>query len=395
MADLEDRQARPVLFTISFCHMLNDMMQSLILAIYPMLKSGLGLDFGQIGLITLTYQITASLLQPMVGMYTDRSPKDFSLSLGMAFTMSGLLLIGFASSYPMVLMAAALVGMGSSVFHPESSRIARLASGGRHGFAQSLFQVGGNVGTAIGPLVAAFAIVPNGQKSVSWFSAAALTGVVLLAWVGLWYRAHRAARPKRSSLGAENPLTRNRILATIAVLLLLLFSKYFYTASISSYYTFYLIDHFGVETQQAQIFLFVFLGSAAFGTLLGGPIGDRVGPKKVIWGSILGVLPFTLLLPHMNLFWTVALTIPIGLILSSAFAAIVVYGQELIPGKVGMVAGLFFGFAFGMGGVGAAVLGELADMTSITFVYQLCAFLPAIGICAALLPDLRSSSRRR
>lgn len=385
-----------VLLTISFCHMLNDMMQSLILAIYPMLKASFALDFGQIGLITLTYQITASLLQPLVGIYTDHRPKNYALSVGMSFTLCGLLLLAFADSYALVLAAAALVGMGSSVFHPESSRIARLASGGRHGFAQSLFQVGGNVGSAVGPLVAAYAILPNGQASVGWFSIVALLGVVLLLGVGHWYKAHRAARADRPRDAApRNPLSRRQIGGAIAVLLGLLFSKYFYMASISSYYTFYLIDRFGVAMQDTQIYLFVFLGAVALGTILGGPIGDRVGPKRVIWGSILGVLPFTLILPHVNLFWTVVLTIPIGLVLASAFAAIVVYGQELIPGKVGMVAGLFFGFAFGMGGVGAAVLGELADMTSIAFVYNVCAFLPALGLMAVFLPDLRSGRAQR
>lgn len=385
-----------VLLTISFCHMLNDMMQSLILAIYPMLKASFALDFGQIGLITLTYQITASLLQPMVGMYTDHRPKNYALSMGMSFTLCGLLLLAFADSYPLVLAAAALVGMGSSVFHPESSRIARLASGGRHGFAQSLFQVGGNVGSAIGPLVAAYAIVPHGQTSVGWFSGVALLAVLLLVGVGNWYKAHRAARAHRPrEQVAHNLLSRRRVAGAIAVLLGLLFSKYFYMASISSYYTFYLIDHFGVAMQDAQVYLFVFLGAAALGTILGGPIGDRVGPKRVIWGSILGVLPFTLVLPHVDLFWTVLLTVPIGLILASAFAAIVVYGQELIPGKVGMVAGLFFGFAFGMGGVGAAVLGELADMTSIIYVYNLCAFLPALGFLAVFLPDLKPTPALR
>lgn len=380
-----------VLFTISFCHMLNDMMQSLILALYPMLKADFDLSFTQIGFITLTFQITASLLQPLVGMYTDKRPKNFALSVGMGFTLCGLLLLAFAGSYALVLVAAAMVGMGSSVFHPESSRIARLASGGRHGFAQSLFQVGGNVGSAIGPLVAAYAIAPYGQGSVGWFSLAALLAVVLLARVGIWYKAHRAARANRPrEAAAPNGLSRRQIGVAIAVLLGLLFSKYFYMASISSYYTFYLIDHFGVETQHAQIYLFVFLGAAAVGTILGGPIGDRVGRKAVIWGSILGVLPFTLALPHANLLWTIILTIPIGLILSSAFSAIIVYGQELIPGKVGMVSGLFFGFAFGMGGIGAAVLGKLADWTSITYVYNLCAFLPALGLMAVLLPNLRS-----
>ncbi len=389
----EEKAARRVLLTISFCHMLNDMMQSLILAIYPMLKASFSLSFGQIGFITLTFQITASLLQPLIGMYTDRSPKNFSLSVGMTFTLVGLLLLALANSYPMVLVAAAMVGMGSSVFHPESSRIARLASGGRHGFAQSVFQVGGNVGSAIGPLVAAYAIAPHGQSSVGWFSLVALLAVILLATVGQWYKAHRASRSKLPAPAVVNSLARSKVALAIAILLSLLFSKYFYMASISSYYTFYLIDRFGVTTQDAQVYLFIFLGSAALGTILGGPIGDRIGRKRVIWGSILGVLPFSLILPHVSLVWTIILTIPIGLILSSAFAAIVVYGQELIPGKVGMVAGLFFGFAFGMGGIGAAVLGNLADATSITFVYELCAFLPVLGLLAVLLPNVDSRLR--
>jgi len=386
-----EKSGTAVLCTISFCHMLNDMMQSLILALYPMLKADFHLSFTQIGLITLTFQVTASLLQPLVGMYTDKRPQNFALSIGMGFTLCGLLLLAVAHTYALVLIAAAMVGMGSSVFHPESSRIARLASGGRHGFAQSLFQVGGNVGTAIGPLVAAYAIEPYGQGSVGWFSLAALTAVILLSRVGLWYKAHRAARANRPrEAAAENGLSKGRIGVAIAVLLGLLFSKYFYMASLSSYYTFYLISQFGVETQHAQVYLFIFLGAAALGTLLGGPTGDRIGRKRVIWGSILGVLPFTLALPHANLFWTIVLTVPIGLILSSAFSAIIVYGQELIPGKVGMVSGLFFGFAFGMGGIGAAVLGNLADLTSISYVYNLCAFLPALGLLAVFLPDLKS-----
>lgn len=391
-----DQTRTLVLVTISCCHMLNDMMQSLLLAIYPMLKSNYALDFGQIGLITLTFQATASLLQPLVGLYTDHRPKNYALSMGMGFTFSGLMLLAFADSFPLILCAAALVGMGSSIFHPESSRIARLASGGRHGFAQSLFQVGGNIGSAVGPLVAAWFIVPHGQGAIGWFSIAALVAIALLAGIGTWYKNHRAelARRPRATLQGHT-LSRNHVIGIIAVLLVLLFSKYFYTASLSSYYTFYLIEKFGVSLPDAQIYLFLFLGSVALGTILGGPIGDRVGPKRVIWGSILGVLPFTLILPHVGLVWTVILTVPIGLILASAFAAIVVYGQELIPGKVGMVAGLFFGFAFGMGGIGAAVLGELADWTDITFVYQLCAFLPALGLFAVLLPDLGGRRRHR
>ncbi|MBL8711133.1 MAG: MFS transporter [Rhodospirillaceae bacterium] len=369
--------------------MLNDMMQSLILAIYPMLKSNLSLDFGQIGLITLTFQVTASLLQPMIGLYTDHRPKNYALSVGMGFTFSGLLLLAFADSYPLVLCAAALVGMGSSIFHPESSRIARLASGGRHGFAQSLFQVGGNVGSAVGPLVAAWFIVPHGQDAIGWFSIFALIGIMLLAGIGSWYKNHRAElarRPRPIPLGESLP--RARVVFLLGILLSLLFSKFFYTAGISSYYTFYLIERFAVALPDAQIYLFVFLGATALGTILGGPLGDRIGAKRVIWGSILGILPFTLALPHVDLVWSVILTVPIGLILASAFPAIVVYGQELIPGKVGMVAGLFFGFAFGLGGIGAAVLGQLADLTDITFVYQICAFLPALGVLAIFLPDL-------
>ena len=385
----QDQTKTLVLVTISCCHMLNDMMQSLLVAIYPILKGNYALDFGQIGLITLTFQITASLLQPVIGLYTDHRPKNYALSVGMGFTFSGLVLLAFADTFPLILCAAALVGMGSSIFHPESSRIARLASGGRHGFAQSLFQVGGNIGSAIGPLIAAWFIVPHGQSAIGWFSITALVAIALLAGIGTWYKNHRATAAKKPRQVREgHSLSRRYVVAVIGVLLVLLFSKFFYTASLSSYYTFYLIDQFGVSVPDAQIYLFLFLAATALGTILGGPIGDRVGPKRVIWGSILGVLPFTIALPHMNLIWTVILTVPIGIILASAFAAIVVYGQELIPGKVGMVAGLFFGFAFGMGGIGAAVLGELADWTSITFVYQLCAFLPALGLFAAFLPDL-------
>lgn len=378
-----------VLVSISFCHLLNDMLQSLLPAIYPMLKQSYSLDFGQIGLITLTYQITASLLQPIVGLYTDHRPKYYSLPVGMGFTLAGLLLLSSANSYLLLLLAAALVGMGSSVFHPESSRVARLASGGKHGLAQSLFQVGGNVGSAIGPLAAAFIILPRGQTSVAWFSLGALLAIIVLSGISSWYKSHRKTRAARPRALSDRPaLSRRQVGGALAVLLALIFSKYFYLASLTSYYTFYLISRFQVPVQTAQICLFVFLGATAVGTIAGGPIGDRIGRKVVIWGSILGVLPFTLILPYANLFWTVALTIPIGLILASAFAAIVVYAQELMPGKVGTVAGLFFGFAFGMGGVGAAVLGELADMTSITTVYRICAFLPLIGLLTAFLPNI-------
>lgn len=384
-----ERTALAVLVSISFCHMLNDTLQSLLPSIYPILKVNYALDFGQVGLITFTFQITASLLQPMVGLYTDRKPLPYALALGMTSTFLGILLLSTAGSYPVLLLAAAMVGMGSSVFHPESSRVARLASGGRHGLAQSLFQVGGNVGSAIGPLLAAFIILPGGQGSLAWFSILALTAIVVLSRVGAWYRVHRTLRTgnaRRPVVRTE--LSRRRIVLALLVLLALIFSKFFYTASISSYFTFYLIDQFGVPVQRAQIYLFVYLGAFALGTLAGGPIGDKIGRNVVIWFSILGALPFTLALPYANEFWTVVLMVPIGLILSSAFSAILVYAQELLPGRVGTVAGLFFGLAFGMGGIGAALLGELADHTSISFVYRLCAFLPAIGLLAAFLPRL-------
>jgi MFS transporter, FSR family, fosmidomycin resistance protein len=384
------KTAFAVLGAISFCHLLNDMMQSLLPAIYPMLKRSYALSFLQIGVLTFTYQITASLLQPIVGSYTDRRPRPYSLAVGMGFTLTGLLLLGFASSYPLLLLAAALVGTGSSVFHPESSRVARMASGGQHGLAQSVFQVGGNLGSSVGPLLAAFIVLPHGQTSVAWFSCAALVGIVVLTQVGHWYKEHGMARlaPRKAkgAAGAEQP-TR-RIIGAIAVLLVLIFSKYFYLASITSYYTFYLINHFGVSVKASQLYLFVFLGAVALGTIVGGPLGDRFGRKYVIWASILGVLPFTLLLPHASLLWTAVLTVPIGMILASAFPAIIVYAQELMPGRTGTIAGLFFGFAFGMGGVGAAVLGVIADHTSIEFVYSVCAFLPALGLLAGLLPNV-------
>ena len=366
--------------------MVNDMMQSLILAMYPILKGEFSLSFTQIGLITLTYQLTASLLQPLVGLFTDKKPLPYSLPFGMMSTLIGLLLLGFAPSFEVVLLAAAFVGIGSSIFHPESSRIARLASGGQHGLAQSVFQVGGNTGTAIGPLLAAAVIVPFGQRSVAWFALAALAGVFLLFQVSRWYATHHVGATARKASTAVAPYPRNVVLGAIAVLLVLIFSKYFYVAGLSSFYTFYLIENFGLSVQSAQLHLFYFLFASAIGTVVGGPIGDRIGRKPVIWFSILGVAPFALMLPHANLFWTTTLTIIIGLVLSSAFSAILVYAQELMPGKVGMVSGLFFGFAFGMGGLGAAVLGILADRTSIAFVYQAIAYLPLLGIAAILLP---------
>jgi MFS transporter, FSR family, fosmidomycin resistance protein len=384
-----------ILIAISFCHLLNDMLQSLLPAIYPMLKQSFALDFSHIGLLTLTYQCTASILQPVVGLYTDHRPKTQALAVGMTFTMSGLLALAYAESFPMLLGAAGLMGIGSSIFHPESSRVARLASGGRHGFAQSVFQVGGNLGSAIGPLLAAFFVLAGGQASIAWFGLAALLGIVVLWNVGRWYRAQRRANAKRPASAAALPmLARSKVVGALAILIALVFSKFFYMASISSYYTFYLIHKFGVSVQSSQIYLFVFLGAVAAGTIAGGPIGDRFGRKHVIWFSILGVLPFTLVLPYADLFWTAVLSVPIGLILASAFSTMVVYAQELVPGKVGAISGLFFGLAFGMGGVGAAVLGWLADYTSIDFVYRVCSFLPAIGLLAAFLPNFEPQRKR-
>jgi MFS transporter, FSR family, fosmidomycin resistance protein len=375
-----------ILGALSSSHMINDMTQSLILAMYPILKGEFALSFAQIGLITLTYQLTASLLQPLVGLFTDRRPQPYSLPFGMLSTLTGMMLLAFAPTFGIVLLAAAFVGIGSAVFHPESSRIARLASGGQHGFAQSVFQVGGNVGTAIGPLLAAAVIVPFGQRSMAWFGFAALLGIGLLMQVSRWYAAHHIANRGRKKAVVAAPYPNNVVMGAIAVLLVLIFSKYFYVAGISSFYTFYLMERFGLSVQSAQVHLFLFLLASALGTVLGGPLGDRIGRKPVIWVSILGAAPFALLLPHADLFWTTALTIVIGLVLSSAFSAILVYAQELVPGKVGMVSGLFFGFAFGMGGLGAAVLGLLADRTSIAFVYQNIAYLPLLGVIAALLP---------
>ena len=378
-----------VLAAISFCHLLNDMVQSLIPAIYPILKNSFHLSFAQVGLITLTYQMTASVLQPAVGLYTDRRHQPYSLAVGMGFTLVGLVLLSIAGSFAALLFASALVGMGSAVFHPESSRVARMASGGKHGLAQSLFQVGGNAGSATGPLLAAFIVLPHGQHSIAWFTSAALLGILVLMRVGTWYAGHVAeSGPSKQAAEHHSLLSSKQIGVSIAVLISLVFSKYFYLASISSYYTFYLIHKFHVSVQSAQIYLFIFLGAVAAGTIIGGPIGDRVGRKYVMWWSILGVLPFTVVLPYANLFWTGMLTVAIGLILASAFSAIIVYAQELVPGRVGMISGLFFGLAFGMGGIGAAVLGELADFKGIDFVYRVCSFLPAIGILTAFLPNI-------
>jgi FSR family fosmidomycin resistance protein-like MFS transporter len=387
------RTAVAILAAISFCHMLNDMMQSLLPAMYPMLKGTYQLSFGQIGLLTFTFQFTASLLQPLIGAYADKRPRPYSLACGMGFTLAGLLLLAFAGSYTGLLCGAALIGTGSSVFHPESYRVARMASGGRHGLAQSVFQVGGSFGSAAGPLLAAFIVLPHGQTSVAWFSGVALLGMFVLFNVGHWYKTHGIARLQRGT-NERVAAPRRHVAIAITVLLALIFSKYFYLASLTSYYTFYLIDHFHVSVRNAQLLLFVFLAAAAFGGMIGGPLGDRLGAKYIIWASILGVVPFTLLLPHANLLWTAILTVPIGLILSSAFPAIVVYAQDLLPGRTGTVAGLFFGFAFGMGSVGAAVLGALADHIGITLVYQLCAFLPLIGLLAAFLPNVHKYQAR-
>jgi FSR family fosmidomycin resistance protein-like MFS transporter len=379
-----------VIFAISFCHLLNDMMQSLLPAIYPGLKADFQLDFGQIGLITLTYQITASILQPLVGLYADRRPTPLALPAGTLFSLAGLLVLSKAHAYPVLLLGAALLGMGSSVFHPESSRVARMASGGRHGLAHSLFQVGGNAGQALGPLAAALVVVRWGQSSLAFFALLALLSCAVLWNVSQWYRHHGLPRLKTGNSAQHDAAPASgEARRGIAVLLALIFSKYVYLASLTSYFTFYLIHRFGVSVESAQYYLFAFLGAVAVGTILGGPLGDRFGRKHVIWFSILGALPFTLLLPHANLFWTAPLVIVIGLVLASAFPAIVVFAQELVPGKVGMISGLFFGFSFGMGGLGAAVLGELADHIGIEAVYRICAFLPAIGLLAALLPDAK------
>jgi FSR family fosmidomycin resistance protein-like MFS transporter len=380
-----------VLAAISVCHLLNDMLSSLLPAIYPLLKSSFNLNFAQVGLITLTYQTTASLLQPMIGFYTDKRPRPFSLPVGMGATLIGLILLAAARTFPALLVAAALVGTGSSVFHPESSRVARMASGGQHGLAQSIFQVGGNAGLSLGPLLAAFIVLPKGQNSIAWFSLAALAGMFLLTGVSSWAKNHAESWKKFSAkhdIDKPPDLSTGRITASIAILMALLFSKFVYLASLTSYYTFYLMSKFHVTIESAQIHLFVFLGAVALGTLIGGPVGDRIGRKNVIWASILGVLPFTMALPYANLFWTEILSVVIGLILASAFSVIVVYAQELVPGKVGMISGLCFGFAFGMAGLGAAVLGWLADLTSINFVYLVCSYLPAVGLLAAFLPNI-------
>jgi FSR family fosmidomycin resistance protein-like MFS transporter len=376
----------PIIFAVSFCHMLNDIMQSMISAIYPMLKTDFALDFWQIGILTLAFQCTASLLQPVIGIVTDKKPFPYSLPVGMGSTFVGLFILAWAHSYPMLVIAASLIGIGSAVFHPESSRVARLASGGRYGFAQATFQVGGNFGQSIGPLLAAFIIVPNGQGSVAWFSVIAMLGIVILAWVARWYKAHMAANKGRKRILNAHSLSKRTVATALVVLALLTFSKNIYMASISSYYTFFVIERFGVTVQQSQIMLFIFLGAVALGTVVGGPIGDRFGSKVVIWFSILGALPFTLAMPFANLPVTIALSAIVGFIMASSFPAIVVMAQELVPGRVGMIAGIFFGLAFGIGGIAAAVLGIFADLYGIGFVYTICAFLPALGLLTVFLP---------
>ncbi len=378
----------PVLWAISLSHMINDMLQSLLPAVYPILKGGFHLNFGQIGLLTLTYQITASLLQPIVGRYTDKNPLPYSLSAGMGFTLVGLITLGLAPSYAVLLAGAACLGIGSSIFHPESSRIARLASGGQHGLAQSVFQVGGNFGQSLGPLMAAFLVLPHGQHSLAWFALVAMLGIVILGALGKWYKAQPRPAARKAG-GVANALPKATVRRAMAVLIALMFSKFFYLASFTSYYIFFLMERFHLATQAAQIDLFIFMAAAAAGTVIGGPVGDRIGRKRVIWASIAGVIPFTMLLPYVPLPATIFLSVIIGLVLSSAFSAIVVYAQELLPGQTGMVSGLFFGLAFGMGGIGAAVLGQLADVTSMQFVYRICAFLPFIGLLTAFLPNIR------
>jgi FSR family fosmidomycin resistance protein-like MFS transporter len=380
----------PILLMISFSHMMNDTIQSLIPSIYPLVKKNYHLNFAQIGLITLTFQLAASLLQPLVGLYTDRRPKPFSLVTGMSFTLIGLLFMSRAENFHSLLFSVALIGIGSSIFHPEASKVAYMASGGKRGLAQSIFQVGGNAGSSLGPLLAALIIVPLGQTSIGWFALLALVAMIVLAYVGRWYKINLGVlRQKNKSTDENYPaLSKTKIFVSILILIVLIFSKYFYLASMVSYLTFYLIEKFQVSVQHAQIFLFIFLFAVAAGTLLGGPLGDRFGRKYVIWFSILGVAPFTLLLPHASLFWTAILTVIIGVVLASAFSAILVYAQELLPGKVGMISGLFFGFAFGMGGLGSAILGVLADHKGIIYVYQVCAFLPLIGLLTGFLPNI-------
>ena len=384
----------PILFAISLSHLLNDLIQSVIPAVYPMLKSNYALSFTQIGIITLVFQLTASILQPFVGLYTDKNPTPRSLAVGMLFSLAGLICISFASNFIYILLSVSLIGMGSSIFHPEASRVAHLASGGKKGLAQSIFQVGGNAGGAIGPLLVALIVIPFGQQYIGVFGVLAIVAVMILTYVGNWYQIHLKPKTQTTSVAAsKSDLSKSKVIFALVILLILIFSKYFYMASMTSYFTFYLINKFHVSVQESQIYLFIFLASVAAGTILGGPLGDRYGRKLIIWLSILGAAPFTLLLPHVGLGATIILAILIGLIISSAFSAILVYATELIPGKVGMIAGLFFGFAFGMGGIGSAVLGWLADQTSIEYVFNICAYLPLIGVVTGLLPNINQKKK--
>lgn len=380
-----------VLGGISLCHLLNDLLQSLLPAIYPILKGGFGLNFAQIGMLTLAYQITASLLQPFIGLFTDKKPLHFSLPFGMGFSLAGLVILAFAPDYLMLLLGASFLGVGSSIFHPEASRIARLSSGGRHGLAQSVFQVGGNFGQALGPLLAAFIVLPHGRESISWFALVALAGMIILTALGHWYRAQGRAKPVIRHVAARVQ-PPSIVVRALVILLALMFSKFFYIASFTSYYIFYLMHRFHLDVQASQVDLFIFMAASAAGTVIGGPIGDRVGRKAVIWGSILGVAPFALALPYVGLHMTILLSVVIGLVISSAFSSIVVYAQELMPGRTGAVSGLFFGIAFGLGGVGAAILGGMADFLGITMVYQICAFLPLIGLVAGFLPHIQTKA---
>ena len=388
--------AFPVLGAVSVCHMLNDMMQALLPAVYPILRGGFSLSFVQIGTLTLTYQITASILQPLIGFYTDSRPQPYSLPFAMLASMVGMLTLAFAPTYEMLLAGAAMLGLGSSIFHPESSRIARLSSGGAHGLAQSIFQVGGNFGSALGPLLAAYVVLPRGQSGLAWFSIAALGGMVIMTGLSHWYRSNgHARRPEKRAVSRHPSVTAGQARLAMTVLVVLIFSKYIYLASITNYYTFFMMHRFGLTTQSAQLCQFVFFAAVATGTIIGGPVGDRIGRKKVIWASILGVLPFTLMLPYAGFEATLALSVVIGVVISSAFPAIVVYAQELIPGRTGMISGMFFGLIFGVGGIGAAVLGTLADRSGIEFVYQLCSFLPVIGLLTVLLPNIESTARKQ
>jgi FSR family fosmidomycin resistance protein-like MFS transporter len=393
--DIAGKTVFSILISISISHLLNDTLQSIIPSIYPVVKNSFHLNFSQIGIITLVFQLTASLFQPLVGLYTDRKPQPYSLAIGMLFTLSGLVLISQSTNYVMLLVSVAVIGTGSSVFHPEASKVAYMASGGRRGLAQSIFQVGGNLGSSLGPILAAMIIVPFGQSSILWFAILALLAIVVLLNVGRWYTQHLdRVRKKSASISKGHGLPKAKVAWSVVILLVLIFSKYFYMASITSYFTFYLMHKFNVTIQGSQLHLFMFLFAVAAGTLLGGPIGDRVGRKYVIWFSILGVAPFTLMLPYANLFWTTVLSIVVGVILASAFSAILVYAQELLPGKIGMISGLFFGFAFGMGGLGSALLGMLADRTSIDYVYHVCSFLPLIGVLTVFLPDIGTKRKK-